>query len=711
MFDLLDQVEANLTSENVGIVEFCESPRYCNKRLYPRQKVLLKLIFLEDLDEYEEGVLDEWIAGGRNGNEVRISPDIRERVKWLKDHGYKHFREIDLVGGRRGSKGFVTGQAMGKVLWDTLQLQDPGRYYGIDSDKDIYFSCVAGSESQAREFQFADLAGCIESCRAMQAYPVKAMETTIKISTSEDMRRMAAAKHRGSKSERDMARLRCKALAANAGTLRGSATMAICIDEMAHMLPGESKASADLVYNAATPSLDQFRQDGIIFCNSSPYSKVGMFYDRNQIAHRRWNPEFKPGEEYDPGDGRDRVVNGDPRVFTFEFPSWALFQDGEKFGMPLLTVSPDWDPDEKNEDGTDRYDEPTKNAIIGMRAEEAANPETFKVERRGKFAEVTDAYLNPEMVDRIYHGRPVGWSEEGKLLVEPYNTNWGMDAIPGIHKYKFHLDPSSTTAGFGFACGHTEWIAEPDGLNQTPHVVFDIIKRWNPKDFPGSTIVWAQVINDILTWAKIFRPYEITFDQFQSAEPIQTLKYALMEEGIDCNVYVKTATLEHNWFRAETAKTAINHGLVHAPNDTEDNKLSADEMKFLQIKQTGGRYPRVDKQDAGPVQTKDMADCIFEVIEELIGNQLKNLMRDRAVEAVMAPGAQGGFRIGGDQQADIASLHPDLAHFYGKGRRVGEQRTGGAGGLYSIPERAALGGGSRRGMNRVMRGSRLRGRR
>lgn len=701
-FDLLDQVESNLTSSEVGIVEFCESEAYCNKPLYPRQRVLLKIIFLEELTPEEDKVLDYWIAGGRNGTEVRISPNIRERMAWLKERGYKHFREIDLVGGRRASKGFVTGQAMGKILWDTLQLQDPGRYYGIDPDKNIYFSCVAGSESQAREFQFADLSGCIESCAAFtQQSQTKFMETEFRVSTSEDMRRMAAARRRGTKSERDMARLRGKALAANAGTLRGSATMAICIDEMAHMIPGESKASAEQVYNAAMPSLDQFGRDAIAFCNSSPYSKVGMFYERNQIALRPFDPNFNPGEEM----GKDRRPNGDPRVFTFEFPSWALFEDGEKLGMHMLTVSPDWDIDELNEDGSPRWDDQTINAILSMRSEEAANPETFKVERRGKFAEVTDAYLNPANVDKIFAGKPDGWDLDGNLLLMPFRTNSGREAIPGLFKYKFHCDPSSTTAGFGFAIGHTEYVAEPSGENKTPHVIFDLIKRWNPKEFPGNTIQWPYVINEILEYAAIFRPYEITFDQFQSAEPIQTLKYALMERGIDCNVYVKTATLEHNWFRAETSKTAINHGLVHAPNDSEDLALASDELKFLQIKQTGGRYPRVDKQDAGPVQTKDMADCIFEVIESEIGNQLKNLMRDRAVASVMAPGAQGGFRIGGDQQGDISQLHPNLPAYYGKRRAGGQMDVG----YSTIPGRASVGGG-RRGMNRGASPSRRYGR-
>jgi hypothetical protein len=126
-----------------------------------------------------------------------ISPNIRERRAYLRDHGYNHFREIDLVAGRRASKGFVTGMAMGKKMWDTLQLQDPGRFYGIDPDKDIYFSCVAGSESQAKEFQYADFSSVVTSCRAFEPYIAKDLETEFRISTPEDLRKISQRKARG----------------------------------------------------------------------------------------------------------------------------------------------------------------------------------------------------------------------------------------------------------------------------------------------------------------------------------------------------------------------------------------------------------------------------------------------------------------------------------------------------------------------------------
>lgn len=711
MFDLLEQVESSLKTANISVAEFAESDQYCDKPLYPRQKLLLKIMFLEELDGAEEDVLDYWIAGGRNGGEITISPNIRERTQYLRDHGYRHFREIDLVGGRRASKGFVTGIAMGKVMWDTLQLQDPGRYYGIDPDKDIYFSCVAGSESQAKEFQYADFSSTVESCKAFEPYLAKSLETEFRVSTPEDLRKLQQRKSRGSKIEKDIARLRGKALAANAGTLRGSATMAICIDEMAHMIIGEAKASADQVYNAATPALDQFRKDGIIFCNSSPYSKVGMFYERYVHAMVPFDPALMPGEEID----ADRH-NGDPLTFTFQYPSWALFEGYEKDPQRrfrhAITVSPDWDLDEKNPDGTDKWSEDDKAEIVKARTVEASNPETYKVERRGKFAEVTDAYLNPAMVDRMFQGVPVGWDEQVRedgtrvklIKLAPFRVNLG-DRATNLFKYKFHLDPSSTTAGFGFAIAHTERFEDPDG-NLVPHVVFDLVKRWNPKDHPGHTIQWKIVIDEIIGFADIFRPVEITFDQFQSAEPIQTLKYSLLERGIETiSVYEKTATLEHNWFRAENFKTAMNHGLIHVPADvTAIEPYGPDqELKFLQQKNTGGRYPRVDKQDVGPVQTKDMADCMMECVDYLIGNELQNLMRDRAIAGVIAPGAAGGFRIGGSEQPSIADLHPSLAGYYGATKRTGEQVVGGSShGYNSTPHRGVVGGG-RRGMNRMGR--------
>lgn len=706
-FELLDNVERSLAAERVSIVEFAESDEYCNRPLYPRQRVMLKTWFLEELEPWEEDILDYMIKGGARGTEVKVSPNIRERVQYLRDEGYSHFREIVLVGGRRSSKGFMTGLALSYVMWNTLQLQDPGTHYGIDPTKEIYFACIAGSEAQAKEYQFADFTNTVETCTAFEPYIANALETELRVSTPVDLAQRAHQMRTGRRVTKDIARLRGKAWAANAGTLRGSATMALCIDEAAHMLAGETKASADEVYKAAIPATGQFGPDAMIFVNSSPYSKVGLFYERYTEAMNDWNSDYEPGAPLD-----DDRVNGNPLIATFQFPSWFLFDGYQGYTSSrghtfdhALEVSADWDPTDK------KWKPQERAAIRQQKAEQASNPETYKVERRAHFAEVTDAYLNSVMVDRIFLGKPVGYETdvEGNqnIVLQRYESNIA-NAI-NLNEYKFHLDPSSTTAGFGFAIAHVERFPDPDNA-EIDHVIFDLVKRWNPKDFPGETIDWKIIINEILFYAEIYRPFEITFDQFQSADPIQTLNYKLMEKGIGgVRVHVRQPTNTDQWYQWENFKTAINHGLVHAPHDALmiEPYGPDEELKFLQKKNTGGKAPRVDKQEIGPVQTKDMADCMADCVHSLIGNVIAHQVRQRAINAVTALGSRGGYPIGGHgdhARPPLSELHPDLASWY-PGRRTGEQSLPG-GALSEIPGRGSLGRGVARGMNRGRQRSR-----
>jgi hypothetical protein len=669
--NLLDQVEQGLAPTKVDIVQFAESSEYCNVALYPGQTTLLKLIFLEEMTDREEDQLTYWINGGRGGSEVRISPNIRERRDFLREHGYNHCRLVELVGGRRSSKGFTTGIAMAYTMFNTLMLGDPGGAYGIDKEKDIYFSCVAGSESQAKEFQFGDFVSRVETCKAMEPYIVKSLETELRVATQDDLRKSAAAKSRGGKIQRDIARLRGKALAANAGTLRGSATMCICIDEAAHLIPGESKSSLEQIFTAAEPSLDQFGLDGMIFLNSSPYTKVGMFYEVYENCMKPFDPggivSFSTQAEMDTDD--IAAVNSDPRSMAFQYASWNLFEGYRYYSSKyqkrtrgnmfhkMPTVSPEWDPDEVDVEERPLYTTEDQQAILQARAKEASNPEAYKVERRGKFAEVTDAYMNPSMIDRIYQGRPGDLRRQpnGDIVRDfiPFETNYGQDAI-NLYRYKFHLDPSSTTAGFGFAIGHVEYFPNQVTGVDEEHVVMDMIKGWDPRSMPGKVIRWEPILQEIVTLAEIFRPYEITMDQHQSAEPIQDLQERLTKKNIACRVYVVPTTNETNWKRWEVFKTAAYQGRIHAPWNEEPmpsmlgtgNITSKDELKFLQQVGTSGRFPRIDKQDIGPVQTKDRADAACIVVHDLVGNMFLTTLQQRLSAGALSGGAPGGYGIG-----------------------------------------------------------------
>jgi hypothetical protein len=715
--DLLAQALNQLAPKDVGIEEFTESSDYCNKALYPPQRVLLKTIFLEELTGEEEDILTYWINGGHNGTDIVVPSDIRDRVEWLRGAGYSHFREIALVGGRRSSKGFCTGVAMAKSMWNCLQLQDPGAHYGIDPEKEIYFSCIAGSQEQAQGRQYSDFSSTIETCKVFDPYLVKSLETEIRVATSADLRRISQEKSRGNRIQKDIARLRGNAMAANAGTIRGLAMMAYCIDEVAFMLPGESKSSPNKIYEAANPSLGQFGVDGLAFLNSSPYTKIGLFYEKyveGLIAFDPNRPVDEPAPLMEDGfDLKDR--NGEPRLLVFQFPSWGLYEGYQKAKnrtqlKSVLMASPDWDPNEKDEDGEELWTAKDKQLIRTARAEEQANPEGFKVEYRGKFAEVTDAYMEPRRIDEMFAGLPNEWiydensdnPEIPRLSLVPFRSNTGKDAT-NMFRYKFHLDPSSTTAGFGFAIAHSEMIEDWKGTLEE-HVVFDLIKRWEPKKFPGRVIVWPTILDEVMKYAEFFFPFEITFDQHESTQPVQELSEKLNERNIPTRVYIKPATAELNWHRWEVTKTSIYAKLVHAPNDTEDTRWCSQELKFLQIQGGTSKFPRVDRQEIGPVQTKDMADCVAECINTLIGNRIANRTRDRLSSSAVLGGAEGGYGIGFSGTGPKGGAGPEgISEYYGSKERKAQQE-------YQSPTRGALGRGrGRRGSNRARWRTRPRG--
>lgn len=490
---LREQAKREFKPTNVGITEFAESSEYCGKPLFPLQRILLKLIFLEEMEGWEEDLLTWMINGGRK-NEILLSPEIRERRDYCREHGFAHFSEIDLVGGRRSSKGHITGLAGAYKLWRTREIPDPATFFGIDIDKQIEFSCIAAAFDQAKTRQFADFYSSINRCKALQPYISKRQEEVITIRSDSDILLISDMKKQGVKIARDFAKFRVLPLAANADTLRGSASILTVFDEMAFMMPGESRSSASECYTAAEPSLAQFGHHAMVFCNSSPYTRIGQFYEQ-------WSLAMRP---------LDHADGAYPMRFAIQFPSWALYDkwwvDPERRFDRAIMVSPDWDDQLEPDEPESKLNEQSISMRNAEQLKEKANPDTYKVEYRAQWAEVLDAYLDPAKVDRAYNGlKPDGTfcrrTEGGTYL----------------YVYMGHCDPSSTTAGFGFALGHVEEFADASGLfpgGVARHVVFDEVKRWNPRDFPGEVINYIKVREELAHYINLYRPLAITFDQY-----------------------------------------------------------------------------------------------------------------------------------------------------------------------------------------------------
>lgn len=637
MSTLRDAVKRELIGDTTTVVEFAESSEFCGKPLYPLQRVLLKLIFLEEMEGWEEDILTWMINGGRN-NEILLSPGLRERRDWCRDNGYSHFSEVELVAGRRSSKGYMTGLAGAFKLWKVRQIPDPSAHFNLDIDRPIEFSCIAASFDQAKTRQFTDYYSSINRCKAMQPYIAKRQEEVITIRADTDIALINELRRSGAKIQKDFAKFRVLPLAANADTLRGSASIFIVFDEMAFMMPGESRSSAQECYVAAEPSLAQFGKDALVFCNSSPYTRIGQFYVQYQLAMQ-------------PIDHKDGWY---PMRFAMQAPSWALYDkwwiDPDRKWKNAIMVSPDWGDEVEEGVPESKLDDKNLTMREAERLKEKASPDSYKVEYRGQWAEVLDAYLRPEMVDRAFNGFLPDDTECKRSYGGTYR-----------HVYLAHCDPASTTAGFGFAMGHVEEFPDetgifPDGVAR--HVVFDMVKRWNPQDFPGGTINYIAVKDELAHLINLYRPAAVTFDQYNSRGLIDELREECRKKSIqETRIGEVTATQKVNWNRWEAFKTALYLGLVHVPPDCYEEtphgwfdhaEWAKQELKFLQEIQTG-QTKRVDKQELGPVTTKDVADCIAEVTVKFLGSYVEDMMSKQFGTGVSL-GAEGGFQIGGRQE-------------------------------------------------------------
>jgi len=648
MPDLIEQFGNAIIKDRVDIIEFVESPKFLGRQLYPRQKTLLKIIYLLDLDEYDKAVIAEWEDPE---GECTVCTKLYDRIEFLKKEGYPHFKTIQLVGGRRSSKGFITGICIAYEIYCLTLHDDLHQQFNLPSGKEIYFNIVADSLDQAKAHQFSDAADAVMDTKPFQKQRLfgKGLAESLSINTPGDLRRLADLRAGGLKVDRDMGSLIVKANGTNSKTIRGSASLMFVFDEMAHLVAGESRMSDEELWKAAIPSVQQFREEGMIFANSSPYQKLGKFYELYEQSLKLDPPE----------EGKPEF----PDQFMLQFPSWELYKDYEKFGMPIpAALPPEVDP--------------------MMRYEEMRDPVSFKVENRAQFAEVEDSFLRPELVDRMFD--PIFTEESIGRTIHP------MAGAVGFMKYKGHGDPASVGANFGIAIGHVEEVENLNTGILEPHVVFDFIDAFYPDDFkdpqfpdhPG-TIDWLEVIPTITSLINNFRPFEFTFDQFNSVMAIQQLQENLRKMSIqDSLVYEKFATPKLNQRRAYNFREALNLGRVHAPHPETFNpiatknpiELARNELKFLKEK-----LGKVDKQTIGPVRTKDIADCLMEVTDALIGDTLGSIYDGLggtpALGAQMTP---AGFLHGNTMQfselRDWANHHNTMKDVRIPGRGINRSR-------------------------------------
>ena len=596
------------------ILTFTEHKDFLGKPLFPRQRTLLKLINLEldNLNDYDLEVIDGWTKNFyRDGGErIGISPDILERAKILKADGYNHFKEVINITGRRGGKGHIGGIQGAYINWQLLMLDDPQYHYGVDKSKDMYLFCVATNIQQAKQYQFADLSNTIIDAPCFQPYIADAKDHFLALRTPSDIRRIATFESRGIRPNRLIASIRNMAVTSNSKASRGAAAFSVMFDEFAHMLVGtDGSRTSEQVYSAITPALDQFGKDGFIYIPTSPFSKVGKAYDLYESA---LSIEDDKAPSY-------------PNMMMIQLPSWGPYED---WADPRATF------------GGFKFNRAPQEYDNEMKLLEKREPDTFKVERKSQWAEVTNAYLNPKMVERMFDVFVDSTGEERVLELQPE----GMFNLT----YYGHCDPSKSGANTASMICHVEKMSDPEDGEEWYHIIVDWMKVWNPDDYEDNQLDYEEIEEELVDVLQRYRTTKVfSFDQYGAFVTLPRLKRRLKQLKQPHKVIIKEAkfTKESNMRRAERFKSALGMGWVHSYKDEygpNGTSLLEQELKFLQ--EINGR---VDKQKFGPIRTSDISDCLMVCVDALLeDNFVKMEMRERLKNTDLHLGAHGGYHTG-----------------------------------------------------------------
>jgi hypothetical protein len=638
----VNSLDAKIPYES--IVDFASHHSFCGIRLYPRQKTLLKLIYLEteNMTAYDIDVIENWrthFTGGKDS--FGVQPDVWERIEYLKQQGYRHFPHVQAVMGRRASKGVIGGILGAEKMAHLVSLDDWQAHYGIARNKDCYLNVIATNSIQAKKNQFADIRSTVESCEYLKKYISSDKEYYISLRTPADLRLLAEMHAQRIPIEHEIASVRCLAVSSTSSSGRGSVSVCNFFDEFAHMLTGTGgPRSSEQVYSAYQPSLDDFGKDSLTYMPSSPYTKIGHFYElyvsgcvllpQYLSKHSALDPELirqnmpiKSTEDDELEDLEIEDLTADPEMLIVQLPSWDLYTDFElspKLGGPRFKRA------------LQVYDD-------RMKRLERRNPTKFKVEKKAQFAEVEDAYLDPDKVDLMFtpfwNGRTLDQAEYGTMA----------------YVYEGHADPSKVNANFAVCIAHLERSPIPD-IRQTKdsqgnekvieqywdHVIIDHLHVWKPSDYPDHTLDYVE-ITDYL--AALIGKYpamkEFTFDAWNSAGPIASLRKIFPTRP---RIRVEEFNEKNNTKRAEYFKSAINLGWIHSFKDTffgEGQSLLEQELKFL-IEKNG----KIEKQTIGPVTTKDLADTVMETSYRLLHHQLDQHEKALMGKMKMGKGMPGG---------------------------------------------------------------------
>lgn len=302
-------------------IEYAISPQYLGVYLYPRQATLLKLWFLRSdlFTAYDDDVIGEWTDAFRATGERGLQPDVLERVRICQSEGRLWFRQFLAVFGRRGGKNRLGAIASAYML-DRLMfaIGNPQAHFEIDPHKRLTAMVFGAKLDQAIAQQWTDIAHVVLNSPRFLPYISRAGTRSLTLLSPHEQRR------RYVDTTLDPATFEIVAKESTSAAGRGPAAFLAVFDEAAHSDGVTSAANFEDVYHAAIPALDQFGPYGAIYVPSSPWQRVGLFWEL-----------YEQSLETDPS-GQPSY----PDMLMAQLTSWDVYQDWERTGPGGIRLYP-----------------------------------------------------------------------------------------------------------------------------------------------------------------------------------------------------------------------------------------------------------------------------------------------------------------------------------------------------------------------------------
>ncbi len=240
-----------IQTDVLNIIDF--SKEIIKIDLWPRQKFALKIFYSLPLDEEEKLEL-KWLEENKG-------------IKIPENYEYITFNELVLVIGRRGSKSVVASLIATYEIYKLLKLNNPQKFYGLIPGTPIYILHCAAEEDQAKGVQDY-IKGYIQGSDWFKEYVDTMLEKEIRFFTKFDK-----------ETNYPKGTIRVFSLTSNSSSIPGRTAKVVILDEIARMMNTKGRLSGNEIYDALTPSVKTFKDDGKIISISSPRAESGIFYE------------------------------------------------------------------------------------------------------------------------------------------------------------------------------------------------------------------------------------------------------------------------------------------------------------------------------------------------------------------------------------------------------------------------------------------------